>query len=94
MNDFTKRAKIEEYLDFHHTNTRKCANLIFNTLFAPNLGVADPKFDKERARKEVDRALRLFSKYYIGTTNFILADVPSVADISAFYEIQFLMILG
>lgn len=51
MNDSIKRAKIDEYLDFHHTNTRKCANLIFWTLFAPNLGLDTSKFDKEQAKK-------------------------------------------
>ena len=44
--DLAKRAKIDEYMDFHHTNTRLCANLIFNSLFAKNLGVEDPTFNK------------------------------------------------
>lgn len=51
VHDLVKRAKIDEYLDFHHTNTRKCAMLIFNTLFAPNLGIDNSKFDKEQAKK-------------------------------------------
>ena len=34
-----KRARIDEYLDFHHTNTRRCGLLIFNTLFTKNLGI-------------------------------------------------------
>lgn len=46
-----KRAKIDEYLDFHHTNTRKCANLIFNSLFAKTIGIQDPQFNAERATK-------------------------------------------
>ena len=39
IKDIARRAKIDEYMDFHHTNTRKCANLIFNSLFAKNLGI-------------------------------------------------------
>lgn len=40
-----QRARIDEYLDFHHLNTRKCSFLIFNSVFAKNLGLpADPSF--------------------------------------------------
>ena len=40
-----KKAKINEYMDFHHLHTRLCANLIFNTLFAKNLGINNSDFD-------------------------------------------------
>ncbi len=39
VNDLAQRAKIDEYMDFHDTSTRYCANLIFNTLFAKNMGI-------------------------------------------------------
>ena len=51
VNDLAKRAKIDEYMDFHHTNTRKCALLIFNSLFAKNLGIQNPDFNEEVAKK-------------------------------------------
>lgn len=37
QDNLIKRAKIDEYLDFHHTNTRKCAFLLFHTVFAKNM---------------------------------------------------------
>ena len=38
-------------MDFHHTNTRRCAYLIFNSLFAKKIGRVDPGFEPERAKK-------------------------------------------
>jgi glutathione S-transferase len=29
-NDYLKQARIDEYLDFHHSNTRKCHYYLFN----------------------------------------------------------------
>ena len=87
------RAKIDEYLDYHHLNTRRCANLIFNTLFAKKLGREDPLFNAERARKEVHHTLNLFCENYIGKHKFIAGDQPTAADLSAYYEIQFLYLL-
>lgn len=31
-------SKIDEYLDYHHTNTRNCAKLTFNKGFVPYIG--------------------------------------------------------
>lgn len=44
--DLVKRAKIDEYLDFHHLNTRRCANLIFNSIFSKKLNAVDPLFNE------------------------------------------------
>lgn len=49
--DLVERAKIDEYMDFHHTNTRRCAYLIFNSLFAKKIGRVDPTFNPESATK-------------------------------------------
>ncbi len=37
--DSKTRAKIEWYLDWHHNNTRMGGWLVFNTLFAPKIGL-------------------------------------------------------
>lgn len=51
---YVARAKIDEYLDFHHTNTRKCSFYIFNSLFAKNIGIpTDPQFVQDEAKKQV-----------------------------------------
>lgn len=42
----------------------------------------------------MERALRAIEKYYLGKTNFIAGDKPTLADLSAYYEILFLMLAG
>ena len=37
--NLTRMAKIDEYLDFHHLNTRLVAKMVFNTMFAKKLGI-------------------------------------------------------
>lgn len=46
FNDAKKLGKIEAYLDWHHTNTRKCAWYIFNEVMVKQLGlksIGDPE---------------------------------------------------
>ncbi len=56
--DNKRAAKIDEYLDYHHTGKnilsigiRKCSYLIFNTLFAKAFNREDPSFNPEKALK-------------------------------------------
>lgn len=56
--DLKRQAKINEYLDMHHTSTRKCSYLIFNTLFGPKVGIIDPTFKEDYAKKLVHSALK------------------------------------
>lgn len=65
-NDLPRQAKINEFLDFHHSNTRKCSYLAFHVLFAPLLGFGDPTFNEEFTVKVVKAALRNFQKIYLG----------------------------
>lgn len=91
--DLATRAKIDEYLDFHHLNTRNCANLIFNTLFAKKLGVENPNFNPEEAKKMVASALKNFTRHYLQKKKFIMGENPTIADLAAFFEIQFLYLV-
>jgi glutathione S-transferase len=43
--DLIKQSKLNEFLDFHHANTRKCSYLTFHLLFAPILKFGDPTFN-------------------------------------------------
>lgn len=92
---YVERAKIDEYLDFHHTNTRKCSFYIFNSLFAKNMGIpTDPQFVEAEAKKNVERALKAISNHYLASTDFLTGSKPTLADLSAYYEIQFLVLVG
>lgn len=92
-------AKIDEYLDYHHTGIwnhkegiRKCSYLIFNTLFAPVFNIKDPSFIPEKALKDVETNLKYLDGI-LASSNYIVGQDPSIADLSAFFEIEFLMLL-
>lgn len=86
------RAKIDEYLDFHHTNTRKVSYYVFNLIFAKQLGIpTDPQYIAEEAKKVVERALTSIEKVYL-QNGYIVGDNLTLADLSAYYEITFLFL--
>ena len=58
------------------------------------MGTVDPTFNAEKAKKDVEFALKTFTKLFLKDQQFIMGDKPTFADISAYYEIQFLMLLG
>lgn len=45
LKDLARQAKLNEFLDFHHSNTRKCSYLAFHLLFAPIVKFGDPTFN-------------------------------------------------
>ena len=91
-NDAVRMAKIDEYLDFHHLNTRLIANLIFNTMFASKIGVVDPTFNEEKAKKNAEYALKSVDTHFLSKGDYIIGNEISIADLAAFYEIQFMIL--
>lgn len=53
------------YLDWHHTNTRKCAWLVFNKVFGKNLGLK-PWLDLDMLEKDLKKVLAFIDKYFLG----------------------------
>lgn len=83
-----KLAKIDEYLDFHHNNTRKCHFYVFNVMFAKKIrGRTDAQFVEPEARNHVETALATIERYYLknGDNAFLLGDHPTLADLSAYF---------
>lgn len=91
--DLARQAQVNQYLDFHHLNTRKCSHLIFHTLFAPKLGFEDPSYHSESTIKLVKASLKAMEQVYLKDWKYIMGDRSSIADLSAFYEIEFLVLL-
>ena len=90
--DLAKQAKISEFLDFHHLNTRKCSYLAFHLLFAPIVKTGDPTFNKEWTYKVVNIALKNFQEIYL-KGKFVGGDSPCIGDLIAFYDITMLEVL-
>jgi glutathione S-transferase len=91
--DVAKQAKINEFMDFHHTNTRKCSYLVFHLVVAPLMKVVDPSFHEESVRKTVQGALANFEKIYLKDLNFLGGELPNIGDLLAFHDITFLELI-
>ena len=91
--DLAKQAKINQFLDFHHLNTRRCSYLAFHLLFAPILKTGDPTFDEKHAYRTVRSALRNFEAIYLQDKKFVGGDQPCIADLVAFFDITMLEVL-
>lgn len=66
------KAKCDSYLDWHHSNTRKCAAYLFDLYFAPVLGIK-PLYDTEKLFKEIEAIFRFIEKVWLdgGKNKFI-----------------------
>lgn len=90
-NNAEECKSIDISLDFYLSILRpNCANLVFNGLFAVNMGVKVPlDFTIERASKKVDYVLIDFQKMFLKEQNSFIGgrNQLSIADITFFCEI-------
>eukprot|EP00794_Sanderia_malayensis_P001498 gene1498-1654_t len=86
--DVKKRAKIDEYLAWHHTNLRKGAvDVVWAKAFGPFL-LGKP-VDNEKAKRGLDKLTKdftIFDNYFLKQTPFISSDEISIADLMAICE--------
>jgi glutathione S-transferase len=88
-----QRAKIDCYLDWHHSNLRRtAAPLVFNTVFAPSMGLK-VEFDIQNGKKLNEKNLTFINDFWLGETPFIAQDQISIADLSAYEEILSLTLI-
>jgi glutathione S-transferase len=66
--------------------------LIFNSLFAKAFNRVDSLFNAEKALKEVEFNLKYLDSI-LANSSYIVGEYPSIGDLSAFYEIEFLILL-
>mmetsp|Transcript_42824 Transcript_42824/g.65775 ORF Transcript_42824/g.65775 Transcript_42824/m.65775 type:complete len:313 (+) Transcript_42824:103-1041(+) len=93
--EFDSRLRVEQYLDWHHLNTRKaCASLVFAKFFLPMRGGAIPEDRMKELEKDVHLALKAFDKVFLAGKPFIIGDEPSVADLFAYNEINQMDLIG
>jgi len=94
--DAQTRAKIDEYLAWHHTNLRMGAALSFRkTVLVPMFTGQPP--DMEGAKKYFkifDQSIKMFEKHFLADTKFISSNEISVADILAITEFSQMEMMG
>jgi glutathione S-transferase len=79
-------AKVQEYLHYHHTNTRKSAMLLYTLVFSKLYSV-DNNSDIHSAtlQREVEAVLTFIDQNYFKDSAFMLGDSLTIADLSAFF---------
>jgi len=94
--DIVARAKIDEYLSWHHANIRlgggkQVRLLIFNPFLTGN----PPDYEFMKHYREIyDNAIKIFENHFIADTKFISSDEISIADIMALTEFTHLQVMG
>ena len=85
--DLKKRALVDRYLDWHHSNTRLCARYFasqFKELFPPGFITFTP----ESQIIFVNAAFKYIESVFLKDTKFLAGDEISIADLSAACEIM------
>jgi len=91
--DLKKRAIVNEYLDWHHTATRKIATYSFAKVIGPRIGQVTPRHVVEAAEKDVEYALSKLDTVWLNGRPYIAGDEISIADLSAFSEVSNIKLL-
>lgn len=88
--DIRKRAEIDSVLDWHHTNLRRAATYVFNSVLAPAFGLPTNLEAAAEAEKIMIASLARLDSFWLKESGpFLLGNSqPSIADISLVCEIM------
>jgi len=94
--DPKKVAYIDAYLDWHHTGTRKASPfLIVTTKYEVPGAISWKSFNAEQVNKDFETALKALETIWLKDEKFIGgAEEISIADLSAFCELEQLSLIG
>ena len=79
-------AKIEEYLHYHHANTRKCPLLLYASLFSKLYPVQQAVVpDSKVLEKEVHSIVAFINDNYFKDSHFLIGTALTAADLAAYF---------
>ena len=81
------KAKVLQYLHWHHLNTRKLTTVLFKPVVLGALGLG-PSVDAEQATKDVSPALERINNWLSNDTFLCGTATPTIADLSCYCEID------
>jgi glutathione S-transferase len=83
-NDPKIRAKIHQYLNWHHRNTREITLGLFAPIMRPDLKISSDqiKFSQKMVNKVMGSFEATLSRH-----KFVVGDIPTIADLAAYCEI-------
>eukprot|EP00052_Salpingoeca_macrocollata_P005724 m.49189 g.49189 ORF g.49189 m.49189 type:complete len:226 (+) comp15018_c0_seq3:178-855(+) len=84
-----ERARVNEYLHWHHSNMRRCSSRLFLPTLQATLG-ARPFPDDARAASEkaVHKVLSVFDQRFLSRSEFLAGAHVTLADLSAYCELD------
>ncbi|CAD8066511.1 unnamed protein product [Paramecium sonneborni] len=95
--DIVEQARLDQYLDWHHTGTRQITLTARDFVFYPKFfGKAAPE-NKDERFKELDWYLKAFEEIFLGNgkNKYILGfPEPTIADLTAICELVTLFMLN
>lgn len=80
-------AKVDQYLDWHQTNTRRVYNFLIATITPMFPKGHFDYYNKEEEEKTMLRAFKMIDTIWLQNKDFLVSNEISIADISAFSEI-------
>lgn len=73
----------------HHTNTRKIAPFVFNSYFAPMLGIPPKGGNVEEQKVIAEKALAMIDSHFLKEGKFLNGQENlTIADVSCFCELE------
>ena len=82
--DPKERAKVDQYLHYHHRNIREGSTLVAKRV-RPDLKFSDSAL--KVAEKNFRAALTVLDSFFLNTNDFLIGQHATIADISAYAEI-------
>jgi len=87
--DLKKKTLIDEYLDWHHTNIRPAASGYFRQKFLlPLQGIKVSEDTLAKSVQNLQEVLKSFENVFLKDTPFINSQEMSIADLSAYSELE------
>jgi glutathione S-transferase len=89
-----RRANIDEWLDWHHSNTRYiCSNAVFRKLFLPMLQQSGVNREVPDTEKDIPRLLTQLDKF-LANKKYLVDDEMTIADLMLSCELNQLQLIN
>ncbi|MBV13405.1 MAG: hypothetical protein CMC52_04875 [Flavobacteriaceae bacterium] len=80
-----ERAKVDDFLHYHHRNIKEASLAYFAPMARPDLGLTEDVINM--AKKLFKNGLNALETQWLNNNTFICGDNPTIADIAAYVEI-------
>jgi glutathione S-transferase len=81
------RAKVDQFLHWHHAGTRKVSWLAFGIIFAPSFGIQLPPTFVQEQRDNATKALTTMERW-LTAQPYLAGEEMTLADVAAFPEVD------